>query len=134
MRTYNRSLDCITLAMAYAAKGNVTASAKMFNQAMQQPDVKRAIATLEASNKQAFKATASAKKIKANDDIDMGDEEDLDALVGDNVDEDFAEDEVEEAAFDEDDEEDDEEEFDGAEFAKVLASLTKPKAKSKTRR
>lgn len=155
MKKYNRALDCVTLAMAFAAKGKVVESAKMFTKAMAQPDVKRAIATLEASNQQAFAIEASAqkteteakqrlsatakkpkvtaaKKVTAGDDIDMGDDEDLDALLGDDMPEED-EGEMAEAAVDEDemDEEDDEGDFDGAEFAKVLAGMTKPVQKAK---
>lgn len=135
MKHYNRALDCITLAMAYAAKGQVTASARMFTKAMAQPDVKRGIEVLEFSNKQAYakveaaakKRVAASKKVTAGDDIDMGDEEDLSALIGDDVEDDTEEDmgEAEEAAVDEDMEEADD--FDGAEFAKVLAGMQKRK-------
>jgi hypothetical protein len=125
--------------MAFAAKGQVTAAAKMFTKAMAQPDVKRAIATLEASGAQAFatvqasaktKKVAASKKVTAGDDLDMGDEDDLEALVGadamemdDDMDDDM-DDSVEETADADDMEEPDD--FDGAEFAKVMASLQKP--------
>lgn len=139
MKHYNRALDRMTLAMAYAVKGESTKAAKMFASAIKEPDVKRAIATLEASNSSAFavvqaaakKKVAASKKVTAGDDLDMGDEEDLDALIGDDAPaEEVEEEEVEEAAFDEDEDEEDEG-FDDAEFAKVLASMTKPAAKPK---
>lgn len=144
MRTYNRALDCMTLALAFSMKGDTKNAAIMFTQASKQPDAKRGLAVLEASNKAAYAATAkvqaAARKVTAGDDLDIGEQEDLDALLNDDGgDVGEAEEQVEvDSPEGEEDEEDDEEEaeFDGAEFAKVLAKLAKPavaKAKAPTK-
>lgn len=115
MNKYNRSLDHVLLAMACAHKGQTAKAAKLFAKAIQQPDAVRAMAILEASNAAARKTEASAnKKVKASDDLDMGEDEDIDSLI---------EDEPEEASMDDEDDED----FDDSEFASVLASMTKRK-------
>lgn len=132
MKTYNRALDCMTLALAFSMKGDTKNAAVMFTQASKQSDAKRALAVLEASNKAAYAATAkvqaAARKVTAGDDLDIGEQEDLDALLNDDGgDVGEAEEQVEvDSPEDEEDEEDEEAEFDGAEFAKVLAKLAKP--------
>lgn len=136
MKTYNRSLDCVTLAMAFALKGETVKAAAMFHQATKQPDAKRGIAVLEASNKAAYAATAkvqASRKVTAGDDLDIGEDEDLDALIDDaSGDVGEVEEEVEvDSAMDEDeDDEEEEDQFDGAEFAKVLAGMVKAPAKA----
>lgn len=129
MKTYNRALDYVTLAMATARKGDVTTAAKLFAKAISAHDSTRAIAILEASNKQAFAATAAAakakanptsaaaKRIKADAEFDMGEDTDIDNLVGDEGDEP----EMEEAVVEDDEDEDD---FD-EQFASVLANMNK---------
>ncbi len=127
MKVYNRSLDYVALAMATARGGDAAKAAKLFAKAIQEPDAVRAVAILEASNKQAFTAakveakaakTVAAKRLKANEEFDMGDDEDLDDLAGGEVD----------AATEDEDEEDEDEGFD-AEFAKVLSSMTKARVR-----
>lgn len=129
MKVYNRSLDYITLAMATGRRGDPVAAAKLFAKAIQEPDCVRAVAILEASNKQAFTAAkvqaktavAASKRLKANEEFDMGEDADLEGLAGDD------ETVVESAAEDEDDEEEGDD-FD-AQFANVLASMTKAKVR-----
>jgi len=61
MKTYNRALDYIAIAMDQHAKGRVQTAALAFTKAMAAPDVKQALGILEASNKQAFEAKAKAR-------------------------------------------------------------------------
>lgn len=123
MKQYNRSLDYVTLAMAKGRAGDTQAAAKLFAKAISAPDAVRAVAILEASNKQAFEATAkaktsaAAKRIKANEEFDMGEDGDMDDLVGEGE-------EVESAVEDEEEDED----FD-EQFAKVLSSMKKKSRK-----
>lgn len=136
---YNQSLDFTALALAAAANGQHVQAGKLLLKAATSPDVGRAVATLEASNAQAFAAhqkavTASKKakvaaktKVKA---FDMGDEAEIDDLIGgggeedagfDEVDEDVEVDEEVDAADDSEDDGDDEA-FNEA-FASVLAGM-----------
>lgn len=146
MKVYNKALDFTLLALASAANGDMQKAGALLVKASRSPDVKRAVAVLEASNAQAFageqarvQAAAKAKakpevkaakrvaaaaapaktKVKA---FDMGDEAEIDGLIGgDDADEGFVEvDEPEvEAAAEEDEDEDD---FDVA-FASVLKGM-----------
>lgn len=141
MITYNRSLDYVTLAMAHGRKGNHEMAAKLFAKAIQASDAVKAIGILEASNKEAYEATAKAKKVAAakkpvaaakrikaaDEEFEMGDEDELEGLVGDGEEE---EEPVEGAAEDEDDAEMDDEEF-NKEFAKVLSNLAKTRKPKK---
>jgi hypothetical protein len=61
MKTYNRALDCLAIAVDQYAKGRVVTAAAAFAKAMTQPDVKQALGILEASNKQAFEAKAKTQ-------------------------------------------------------------------------
>jgi hypothetical protein len=129
MKQYNKSLDFITLAMATARKGNMKLAARLFASAVKEPDAKRAIGILEASNKQAYQAITAARKpvVAAEDDMDYGDESDIEDLVGDGGEEEEEGEQMEvESAEEEDDEEDD---FDDEAFASVLASMVQVKAK-----
>ena len=126
MKAYNHSLDFTVLALAHAAEGDFATAGKLLVKASKAHDVKQAVAILEASNAQAFanqqkagkqvKATAktSAKtRVRA---FDMGDESDINDLVGDGEDED------EEVDAELEDEEEDEDEEDG-DFDKAFASV-----------
>src|ERR1700694_1662706 len=99
MKAYNRSLDFVTLAMAKARGGDATTAAKLFAKAIKAPDAMRAIAILEASNKQAYanKTTAAKKRVvkATEDEFDMADIDDL------------ADDDTEVEAHDMEEEEDD---------------------------
>lgn len=144
MNKYNRSLDFLALAIAKARQGNPVMAAKLFSKAVGAPDVVRAQAILEVSNKQAYEAQAAAKveaaakakklaaskakPAKVEADFDIGDDADIEGLVGEGddmgVDEPGAED-VDAAVEDEDEDGD----FD-EQFAKVLSSMerkTKPR-------
>lgn len=129
MKIYNRSLDYMTLAMAKGRQGKTVEAAKLFAKAITASDAVRAIAILETSNKQAFEATAKAKTIAkravkaAEEEFDMGEDEEVAGLMDEDSDED---EEVEAAVEDEDEEGFDEQ------FAKVLSGLTASrKAKAK---
>ena len=71
MRTYNRALDYTCLALNELKGGNATLAARLLAKAVEQNDITAAIATLEASNRHAFKLqqeiAAKAKAVKAND-------------------------------------------------------------------
>ncbi len=136
MKVYNRSLDYITLAMAKGRQGDVVQAAKLFAKAIQEPDAVRAVAILEASNRQAFTAAkvqakaqvkaavavAASKRLKANEEFDLGDQDDVEGLAGD-------EDTVIESAADEDEDDgEDGDDFD-AQFASVLAGMSKAKVR-----
>lgn len=144
MKTYNRSLDFVVLAMAQGRKGNTTMAAKLFAKAIAEPDCVRAVAILEASNKQAYavqaaaskaKKVEAAKRVQASDEFDVGDDTDLEDLVtsdemgddagdeGDDVE--GLDEEVEASEEDEDDEGFDEQ------FASVLASMKKKDTKAR---
>lgn len=69
MKIYNKSLDYTLLALASAANGDHKNAGALLLKAAKSPDVKRAVAVLEASNAQAFdaeqarvQAAAKAKK------------------------------------------------------------------------
>lgn len=125
MKTHNKALDYVVLAMAQGRKGNMTTAAKLFAEAIKQPDAVRAIATLETSNRMAFEATAkriqASKKVKAGEEFDM-DEEAMAGLMDDDMGEDLGSEQIE-ADYEDEDAEDDE----SAAFAKVLASMTRRK-------
>jgi len=126
MKVYNRALDFMALAMDQHARGRTKTAAKFFMQASQSPDLKAAIAIIEASNAQAYtakvKAEASRKTVKASA------ENQALAALGADEDELCAEvepqgepEEVEDTAIGEEDAEDD-----SMSFANALASLKKP--------
>ena len=151
MKTYNRALDFMALAAVQFTKGRVQTAAKLIAKATTSADFQQAIAIIEASNSQAFTAkeaekaklaAAASKKRK----VKAAEDQALESLVGpiDELEDDMdvVDDEVDEAAEDEEegdevdaefgeDEGDDEEEDASESFAKALASLKKPAAKSK---
>lgn len=95
MKTYNRALDYIALAMVQASKGRPQTAAKLFMKASTSPDMQQAVAIIEASNAQAYALKASvetAKKKAVN-----AEKQQLAALVGDVPDDEFEE--VEADAF-----------------------------------
>jgi hypothetical protein len=53
MKTYNRSLDYVALALEQHSKGRVETAAQLFVKAATSPDMKRAVKVIEASNAQA---------------------------------------------------------------------------------
>lgn len=124
MKAYNHSLDFTVLALAHAVDGDYATAGKLLLKASKAHDVKRAVAILEASNAQAFaaqqgktvkastKAAGSKTRVRA---FDIGDDGDIDDLVGD-ADEEEVDAELEE---DEDEEEDEE----GGDFDKAFASV-----------
>lgn len=129
MKAYNHSLDFTVLALAHAVDGDFATAGKLLLKASKAHDVKAAVAILEASNAQAFanqqkasKQVKAASKTSAKTRVrafDMGDENDINELVGDDD-----EDEVE-ADFDageDEDEEDEDGDFDKA-FASVLNGM-----------
>jgi hypothetical protein len=129
MRTYNRALDFMALAMDQHARGRVKTAAKFFMQASQSSDLKAAIAIIEASNAQAYtakvKAEAKTKTVQASAENKAlaalgADEDELCAEVEPEGEPETVEDE----AIGEEDKEDD-----SMSFANALASLTKPAKK-----
>lgn len=116
MKKYNRALDYTVLALSELKAGKTTLAARLLATAVQQPDINRAIAVLEASNKQAFKMEASAKRLRASDEFPFEDgagDGELAADLGD----DFEGDPLDEVqAADEDDEMEDDNDEVEAEF------------------
>lgn len=53
MKTYNRALDYVALALEQHSKGRVETAAQLFVKAASSPDMKRAVKVIEASNAQA---------------------------------------------------------------------------------
>jgi hypothetical protein len=53
MKTYNRALDYVALALEQHAKGRVETAAQLFVKAAASPDMPRAVKVIEASNAQA---------------------------------------------------------------------------------
>lgn len=132
MKTYNRALDYVAIAMDQHSKGRVKTAAKAFASAMTSPDVKAALAILEASNAQAFKAKLEAKvstkvSVEAKAEIKQlarlfGDNEELNAAAfGEEPEPEGEPEKVEDEAVEDEDKEDDA-------FASALAAL-QPKKK-----
>jgi hypothetical protein len=73
MKTYNRALDYVALALEQHAKGRVETAAQLFVKAASSPDMKQAVKVIEASNAQAHsakqaiqaKARAEAEQVAA---------------------------------------------------------------------
>ena len=135
MRTYNRSLDCMALAVAQLLKGRPITAGQLLVKASKMPDVVEAINIIEASNKEAHArvvAAATAKKTVAKKQVRAAEEVEEDdairGLVGDNEELEGDEDmEVEAADMDFGDEEPEEAEDEaiGKEDAEIAASLVK---------
>jgi hypothetical protein len=124
MKTYNRSLDFVALAMDSFAKGRVKTAAKFFQEAVAASDAQRAIAIIEASNTQAFTARVEAKaKAPVKAKVVSPELKALAALGADpdelGIEPEGEPEEVEDEAVEEENEED------SAEFAKALATLTR---------
>ncbi len=64
MKTYNRALDYVALALEQHSKGRVETAAQLFVKAAASPDVKQAVKVIEASNAQAH-STKQAVQAKA---------------------------------------------------------------------
>ena len=62
MKTYNRALDYMALALVHASKGRPQTAAKLFMKASASPDMQQAVAIIEASNAQAYELKAQAAK------------------------------------------------------------------------
>lgn len=97
MSSYNRALDCLSLAAALGQQGRIKAAANAFQAALREPSLTAAIETINASNQLAARtARASAKRVKAGEDcsdvevyadaIDLDDDEIDEVLNGDGVD------------------------------------------------
>lgn len=125
MKAYNHSLDFTVLALAHAVDGDFATAGKLLVKASKAHDVKAAVAILEASNAQAFanQQKAASKQVKAASKtsaktrvraFDMGDEGDIDELIGEDHEEEV------EADFDADE---DEEENEDGDFDKAFASV-----------
>lgn len=130
MKTYNRSLDLLALAMVEAQKGNAVTAAKLLVKASIDPSAKSAVAIIEASNDQAFAANARDKiKAKAKAKVKAA-EDDFSDIIGD--DEPMEDEDMEDEAMPEAEEDmpEAEEDMDG-QIASVLASMLKTKAKPK---
>jgi hypothetical protein len=142
MKTYNRALDFMALAMDQHAKGRTKTAASLFVKASQSPDLAQAIAIIEASNAQAYtakvKAEATKKVVKASSKT-IAEKKQIASLVGDVDDAEFCDDgeEVEAEAEPQGEPEvvEDEETEPGVDdadaFASALASLKKPAPKKK---
>lgn len=89
MKTYNRALDYIALAMVHASKGRPQTAAKLFMKASTSPDMQQAVAIIEASNAQAYALKASAQTAKRK--AVNAEKQQLAALIGDVPDEEFEE-------------------------------------------
>lgn len=64
MKTYNRALDYVALALEQHSKGRVETAAQLFVKAAASPDMKLAVKVIEASNAQAH-STKQAVQAKA---------------------------------------------------------------------
>ena len=134
MKTYNRSLDCMALAVAQLLKGRPITAGQLLVKASKMPDVVEAINIIEASNKEAHarvvaaaaKKTVAKKQVRAAEEVEEDDA--IRGLVGDNEElEDDGDMEVEAADMDFGDEEPEEAEDEaiGKEDAEIAASLAK---------
>lgn len=127
MKTYNRALDYTALALNELRKGKTELAARLLVKASEQSDAVSAIAILEASNKQAYKAqisaSAKARLQAAEEGIEFEEpsEEVADAIDCDPLDE--VEDETEVEAEMEPEEEEIEEEDVATQMAKVMSTM-----------
>jgi hypothetical protein len=136
MKTYNRALDNMALAAAHYIQGNEIVAAAFFQKAVESADVQAALAIIEASNAQAFAAsaakpaaTAAKKPVAAGaKKITAAERKQLAALVGaDVVNAEFGEMEPEGEPEKVEDEAVHEEDEDVPSFAQALAALKKSK-------
>jgi hypothetical protein len=149
MRSYNKSLDCMALAVAQLLKGRPVTAGQLLVKASKMPDVVEAINIIEASNKEAHARmlTAAAKQkqvarkqVRAAEEVE--EDEAIKGLVGDNdelgeddevevdsaADRDFGDEEPEDALNDAITREDAEI---TAKLAQVLSAMTKRTAAKK---
>lgn len=89
MRNYNKSLDCMALAVAQLLKGRPITAGQLLVRASKMPDVVEAINIIEASNKEAHarmvtaaKKTVARKQVRAAEEVE--EDEAIKGLVGDN--------------------------------------------------
>jgi hypothetical protein len=146
MRTYNKSLDCMALAVAQLLKGRPVTAGQLLVKASKMPDVIEAINIIEASNKEAHNRMVTAakqkqvarKQVRAAEEVE--EDEAIKGLVGDN-DELGGDDEMEVEAADADFGDEEPEEADDeaiehedaeitAKLAQVLSAMTKRTAAS----
>lgn len=132
MKQYNRALDYTLLALAELTAGKPALAARLMATAAKQPDVHRAIAILEASNKHAAAVEAKvvtaaefpfAEELEGGLDEDPLSEVDEDADYGIEADSD-----VEDEDADDEDADDEEMSLDEAPaetMARVLSSMTR---------
>lgn len=154
MSNYNKSLDCIALAMCLGRAGRTRLAAKVFAKAINDPSAVSAINTINASNELAAKRLQASARVDAKRTRlvaeDLSDEDIENILDGEDVDADLDGDSVEvnlddedgddvDADFDLDDEDDDlgdddleadlDEDLDEdeaqEEFARVVANMSR---------
>jgi hypothetical protein len=146
MKTYNRALDYVALALVQASKGRPQTAAALFMKASTSPDMQQAVAVIEASNAQAYALKANAAVVAKRKAV-HAEKKQLAALIGEVPEEEFEEldanaeeeeereeedepegepDDVEdEAIHDEEEEEKDE----AKEFARALRAAVKKQRK-----
>lgn len=146
MKQYNRALDLMALAAVKFTEGKTTLAAGLMVKATKEPSFARAIAIIEASNGQAYTTAKTAAKVKAKKRA-LASEEDkaLEGLIGEQDDvaeeeehgepegepEDVEDDSIGEEAVEDTEEEGEESAVGASSFARVLASMSKPKVKAK---
>ena len=133
MKTYNRSLDCMALAVAQLLKGRPITAGQLLVKASKMPDVVEAINIIEASNKEAHarvvaaaaKKTVAKKQVRAAEEVEEDDA--IRGLVGDNeeLEDDGMEVEAGDMDFGDEEPEEAEDEAIGHEDAEIAASLAK---------
>jgi len=137
MKTYIRALDYTVLALNELSKGKHVLAARLLAQAVKEPDLPQAIATLEASNKYAFALEAGATKARvvapqktsANTRLTAAEDFPFDPTIEADADTEFEDDEELDAEFDGDplaelEDEDTEEDVAPAQaMARVLSSM-----------
>jgi hypothetical protein len=90
MKTYNRALDYVALALEQHSKGRVETAAQLFVKAASSPDMKQAVKVIEASNAQAHSAkqAVQAKAREAKQAVAAAVEAErkqLASILGDNL-------------------------------------------------
>lgn len=149
MRNYNKSLDCLALAVAQLMKGRPITAGQLLVKASKMPDVVEAIHIIEASNKEAHNRMVTAakqkqvakKQVRAAEEVEEDDA--LRGLVGENDELGEDDDEMEvESAMDADVGEEEPEDAENeaimhedaeitAKLAQVLSAMTKRTAAKK---
>jgi spore germination protein YaaH len=94
MKTYNRALDYMALALVQASKGRPQTAAALFIKASTSPDMQQAVAIIEASNAQAYELKAKAATQQKAAAVNA-EKKQLAALIGEVPEDEFGGDEVE---------------------------------------